>query len=518
MRASKAAQDALNEALNTFVSSTSYPELRRMAREGASALACSSLASMLDPSHPDRAMLEEFGLLASPEEFLLYLRKAAELGHAPSQGSLAVLLERQGDIPGALSWGLLAAQAGDGKGMGIAGGILLSLEGGVGVDVPRGFDLLRRAAALGEAVAAFNIGKELAAGALVAADAARAAAWYELALALAEAHSDARTAAAVTECQRLLRCPLEAAAVAALAGIPRACALPACAAPLAPGAQGLCSNCQAVRYCGAQCQRLHWRVHKAPCKAARGGAGTGGTGSSHAAASDDSAAVDALIGTSTRPIPARLFSTAEKEMLALRLAERQSRASTRAAADAGDPVSLYTAARHLLDSAESSGSGGSGGGGGAGTGALARRFITLAAEAGLGRAQQHLSALLRDEDWPAALHWAQAAAAQHFVGALCGLGCLLYYGAGEGGRGREEDMRRARGLFLVDRARGSPEACGMLGNMLWSGHGVPAADKEGALAHYEEALALGLDCKEEIAELRKEISQGKRKGGGKGKK
>ncbi len=301
--------------------------------------------------------------------------------------------------------------------------------------------------------------------------------------------------------------------MAALAGIARACALPACSAPLAPGAEGLCSNCQAVRYCGVQCQRLHWKEHKAPCKASRGGAGN------VSSADADTAAVDALIGTSTRPFPVRLFSTPEKEVLALRLAERQSKASIRAAGEAGDPVSLYLAARHMLDSGNSSsGSGGDGGSVGGGAGALAQRYIAQAAEAGIGRAQQHLSALLREEDWPAALHWAQAAAAQRFIGALCNLGCLLYYGVRGGQGGTEEEMRRAHGLFLLDRAKGSPEACAMLGSMLWSGHGVPAVDLQGALALYVEALALGVDCKEDIACLRKEISQGKGKGRGKAKK
>ena len=27
-----------------------------------------------------------------------------------------------------------------------------------------------------------------------------------------------------------------------------------------------CSSCLLVRYCGARCQRAHWRAHKAPCR------------------------------------------------------------------------------------------------------------------------------------------------------------------------------------------------------------------------------------------------------------
>jgi TPR repeat protein len=505
IRASEARQAALNDAANSLVRSTSHAKLQRMAAAGSSALACSVLSGMLNPDHPDRAMLTELGVMESAEEYMLYLRKAAELGHAHSQGTLSILLREQGDSQGALTWGLRAAQTGEGKGMLVAGSMLLSSEGGVEVDVQRGFDLLRRAAALGESAAGHAVGKELASGALVAADAVRAAAWYEFALALAVAQSDHCAAAKATECLRLLRCPQEAAAVAALAGIARACALPACSAPLAPGAEGLCSNCQAVRYCGVQCQRLHWKEHKAPCKAARGGAGK------VSSADADTAAAEALIGTSTRPFPVRLFSTPEKEVLALRLAERQSGDSIRAAADAGDPVSLFVAALYMLSSEDSSSSGGGGGSVGGGAGALAQRFIAQAAEAGIGRAQQHLSALLRDEgkDWPAALHWAQAAAAHHFTGALCSLGYLLYYFGVNGKGGTVEDMRRAQGLFLLDRARGSADACAMLGDMLRRGQLVPAVDLQGALAYFEEAQALGKDCKEDIARLRKEISHSK---------
>ena len=27
----------------------------------------------------------------------------------------------------------------------------------------------------------------------------------------------------------------------------------------------MCSRCKRVRYCGPQCQRAHWRAHKARC-------------------------------------------------------------------------------------------------------------------------------------------------------------------------------------------------------------------------------------------------------------
>ena len=30
----------------------------------------------------------------------------------------------------------------------------------------------------------------------------------------------------------------------------------------------VCGGCKQVRYCGALCQREHWRAHKAACKAA----------------------------------------------------------------------------------------------------------------------------------------------------------------------------------------------------------------------------------------------------------
>jgi hypothetical protein len=28
----------------------------------------------------------------------------------------------------------------------------------------------------------------------------------------------------------------------------------------------MCSRCKCVRYCGPQCQRVHWRAHKAQCR------------------------------------------------------------------------------------------------------------------------------------------------------------------------------------------------------------------------------------------------------------
>ena len=28
----------------------------------------------------------------------------------------------------------------------------------------------------------------------------------------------------------------------------------------------VCSVCQAARYCGAACQKLHWKTHKPECK------------------------------------------------------------------------------------------------------------------------------------------------------------------------------------------------------------------------------------------------------------
>jgi hypothetical protein len=30
----------------------------------------------------------------------------------------------------------------------------------------------------------------------------------------------------------------------------------------------LCSSCESASYCGAACQRTHWREHKAACRAA----------------------------------------------------------------------------------------------------------------------------------------------------------------------------------------------------------------------------------------------------------
>jgi hypothetical protein len=47
------------------------------------------------------------------------------------------------------------------------------------------------------------------------------------------------------------------------------CHLPSClyaAAFLVPSETHRCSQCRSARYCGKQCQRRHWAVHKADCK------------------------------------------------------------------------------------------------------------------------------------------------------------------------------------------------------------------------------------------------------------
>jgi len=77
--------------------------------------------------------------------------------------------------------------------------------------------------------------------------------------------------------------------------------------------------------------------------------------------------------------------------------------------------------------------------------------------------------------------------------------------------GTEEEMRRAFNLFMLDRAQGSAEACAMLGNMHWSGRGVAAVDLEGALAFFEEGLALGAPCEEEVARLKRFLKKGRGK-------
>jgi hypothetical protein len=43
------------------------------------------------------------------------------------------------------------------------------------------------------------------------------------------------------------------------------CCAPACGKDMA---SMKCSRCQAVRYCNADCQRLHWAEHKKACKTA----------------------------------------------------------------------------------------------------------------------------------------------------------------------------------------------------------------------------------------------------------
>lgn len=58
-------------------------------------------------------------------------------------------------------------------------------------------------------------------------------------------------------------------AAAPEAGRGHCCA--ACATPSSqPGVTlKLCTGCRGVRYCGAECQKAHWRAHKAACRAAR---------------------------------------------------------------------------------------------------------------------------------------------------------------------------------------------------------------------------------------------------------
>lgn len=59
---------------------------------------------------------------------------------------------------------------------------------------------------------------------------------------------------------------------AALPGGQPAVAASLCAACGKDLAASLCSRCKAVRYCGPECQRAHWRAHKAACKAVSAGA------------------------------------------------------------------------------------------------------------------------------------------------------------------------------------------------------------------------------------------------------
>lgn len=62
------------------------------------------------------------------------------------------------------------------------------------------------------------------------------------------------------------------AAPSPLAAAPPADDSPCCAACGQPEGMAVklkrCSGCHAVRYCGADCQRAHWRAHKAACRAA----------------------------------------------------------------------------------------------------------------------------------------------------------------------------------------------------------------------------------------------------------
>jgi hypothetical protein len=62
--------------------------------------------------------------------------------------------------------------------------------------------------------------------------------------------------------------PGQGAAAPAAAAPARACA--ACGVAPEPGGAvrlRLCAGCSAVRYCSAECQRAHWKAHRAACKA-----------------------------------------------------------------------------------------------------------------------------------------------------------------------------------------------------------------------------------------------------------
>lgn len=492
--------------VNQLLKAHDLKGITRLATSG-NALACACLSDLLDPTHPQ---MRDFGR-SDEVASLRYRRKAAELGNAHAQGSLAVILMDKGDFAGALDWGLRAAASGDSRGMTVAGKLLLDGEGDMEADEAKGLELLCRSAALGDNAAAQFIGRKLS-GRTSNNDASGAARWFQFALALSEAQGDQEGVATATRSLAVLRDPLTVRAAAELNSVGAACALTTCSAKFLPGAEGfLCTGCQAVRYCNSVCQRLHWSEHKAPCKASRAKAPT------------LDAPTMALIGAGIRPFPPPiLYGSPEKEHLALRLADEQSRTAIRAAAEKGDPVCLLVAALHALNHVGGSrgGGGGATSGGGGAQRALALRYLAQAAEAGLVTAQQHLSETLRNEgrasSYPEALHWAQAAATSAYPGTLCTLGYMLYNGL-DGKGGTEEEARRAHGLFTLDRAQGSAEACAMLGNMLCTGRGVEAVDFPGALAFYEEGLARGAECEEEQAALKKHMSKGGKASKGKGK-
>ena len=84
-----------------------------------------------------------------------------------------------------------------------------------------------------------------------------------------EARGQAAAAAAAPAGTAAPRATVAATASVAASAGPEAAATTACAACSAADAPLMCAGCRGARYCGPECQKRDWRVHKAACKQRR---------------------------------------------------------------------------------------------------------------------------------------------------------------------------------------------------------------------------------------------------------